>query len=218
MIRLPNTRVQLILAWRTPARITDPFRWGNKTMNKSEIKKLFGVLEERVLAGERKADIYAAYLDEADATRCAKVLAQIPTPSRRTQFRVLNWILVADLGILALIKLFVVTLFVLTQIPKGFVLIFIAPLINIWIMWMVARFRAIGYLLVIAFGLTGLSKVIEGFQKSVDAVDMTLNSVSLLCVVSAMLIAGILMRKLLPKTSFLLRAKTDNTGRPQFEE
>ena len=189
-------------------------------MNKAEAKKLYGVLEGRVLAGERKADIYAGYLDAADAARCAKVLAQIPTPSRRSRFRLLNWILVADLGVLALIKLFVMTLFVLTQIPKGFVLILIAPLINIWIMWMVAQFRAIGYLLVIAFGFTGLSKVMEGFQKSVDSLDMTLNSINLVCVVSAMVIAGILMRKLLPNTSFLLRpkTKTDGTERPQFEE
>ena len=189
-----------------------------KMMNKSEAKQLYATLERRVLAGERKADIYAGYLDESDATRCAKVLAQIPTPSRRRHFRVLNWVLVAALGVLALIKLFIVTLFVLTQIPKGFVLILIAPLINIWIMWMVAKFRAIGYLLVIAFGFTGLSKVIEGFQKSVDSLDMTLNSINLVCIVSAMVIAGILMRKLLPNTSFLLRPKTDGMGRPQFEE
>lgn len=187
-------------------------------MNKTEAKKLYGVLEGRVLAGERKANIYAEHLDVADAARCAKVLAQIPIPSRRRRYRVWNWILVADLGLLALIKLFIVTLLVLSQIPKGFVLILIAPLINIWVMWMVAKFRAIGYLLVIAFGFTGLSKVMEGFQKSVDSLDMTLNSVSLVSVVSAIVIAGILMRKLLPNTGFLLRPKTDGTGRPQFEE
>jgi hypothetical protein len=31
-------------------------------MNRSDAKKLYGVLEKRVLAGERKADLYAAYL------------------------------------------------------------------------------------------------------------------------------------------------------------
>jgi hypothetical protein len=43
-------------------------------MNRSDAKKPYGVLENRVLAGERKADLYAAYLDNADATRCARVL------------------------------------------------------------------------------------------------------------------------------------------------
>jgi hypothetical protein len=186
-------------------------------MTQSKPQRLYDALERRILAGERKADIYATYFDETDAARCAKTLAQIPTPDRRRRYRLLNWLLVADIAVLALIKLFVFTLFVLTEIPKGFLLILIAPLINIWIMWLVAKFRAVGYLLVIAFGLTGLSKVMEGFQRSVDRVDLSLNAVSLVCVVTAMMLAGFLMRKLLPQTGIFLRPRTDSAGQPQFE-
>ncbi len=186
-------------------------------MNKPETKLLYATLERRILAGERKADIYATCLDETEAKRCAKLLAQIPTPARRSQYRLLNGIIVADIAVLALIKLLVVSLVVLTEIPKGFLLILLAPLINLFILWQVAKFRAIGYLLVIAFGLTGLSRVIEGFQKSMDGLDLALNSVSLACVVSAMILAFLLMRKLLPQTSLLLNPKTDSAGRPQFE-
>ena len=47
----------------------------------------------------------------------------------------------------------------------------------------------IGYLLVIAFGASGMSKVIEGFEKSSHPVDVALNSVNLLCVVASITIA-----------------------------
>jgi len=187
-------------------------------MNKEERKQLYRVVEKRVLAGERKAEIYASYTEEQDAKLVARVLAQIPTPERRKQFSLLNWILVIAIGILAAIKLLIVTLLVLTEIPKGPVLILLAPAINILLIWAVARFRGFGYLFVVAFGLTGLSKVMEGFEKGSHPIDLAINSVSMVCVLASIALAAVLMKKLLPQTSFFLTSKTDQAGRPIFEE
>jgi hypothetical protein len=187
-------------------------------MNKDERKQLYKAIEKRVLAGERKSEIYAAYPDEQDARLVARVLAQIPTPERRKRFRLLNWALIVGIGILASIKLLVVTLLVLTEIPKGAVLILLAPAINIFLMWAVAKFRGVGYLLVIAFGLTGASKVIEGLEKGSHPLDLALNVTSLACVAASIAIAFVLMKKLLPQTSLFLTPKKDETGSPVFEE
>lgn len=119
-------------------------------MNKDERKKLYKRIEKRVIAGERKSEIYAEYPDEQDARRVAQVLAQIPTPERRRQFRLLNRMLIVAIGILTAVKLFVITQRVLTETPRGSVLILLAPLINIFLIWAVAKFNGFGYLLVIA--------------------------------------------------------------------
>ena len=187
-------------------------------MNKEMRKQLYKVIEKRVLAGELKAAIYADYSDELDAKLVARVLAQIPTPERRKQFSLLNWVLIVAIGILAAIKLLVVTLLVLTEIPKGAVLILLAPLINILLIWAVAKFRGVGYLLVVAFGLTGLSKVIEGFEKGSHPIDLVINSASLVCVLVSIALAAVLMKKLLPQTSFFLTPKKNQAGHPIFEE
>jgi hypothetical protein len=187
-------------------------------MNKDERKQLYKAIEKRVLAGERKSEIYAEHPDEQDARLVARVLAQIPTPERRKRFSLLNWALIVGIGILAAIKLLVVTLLVLTEIPKGAVLILLAPAINIFLMWAVAKFRGVGYLLVIAFGLTGASKVIEGLEKGSHPLDLALNVTSLACVAASIAIAFVLMKKLLPQTSLFLTPKKDETGSPVFEE
>ena len=186
-------------------------------MNKDERKQLYRSIEKRVLSGERKADIYSEYPDEQDAKLVARVLAQIPVPERRKQFSLLNWILIVAIGILAAIKLLVVTLFVLSEIPKGAVLILLAPAINIFLIWAVAKFKGFGYLLVIAFGLTGLSKVMEGFEKGSHPLDFSLNTVSLICVAASIAMAAVLMKNLLPQTSFFLTPKKDEAGNPIFE-
>jgi len=187
-------------------------------MDKDERKQLYKAIETRVLSGECKSEIYAGYPDEQDARLVARVLAQIPTPARRKQFRLLNWVLIVSIGVLAAIKLLIVTLLVLTEIPKGAALILLAPVINIFLIWVVAKFRGFGYLLVVAFGLTGVSNVIESFEKGLHPIDFAINAVSLICVVASIIIAVVLMKKLLPQTSFLLTPKRDETGNPLFEE
>lgn len=187
-------------------------------MNRDDRKQLYKAIERRVLSGESKTEIYAGYPEEQDAKLVARILAQIPTPGRRKQFGLLNWILIVALGILAVIKLGVVTLLVLTEIPKAAVLILLAPAINIFLIWVIAKFRGFGYLFVVAFGLTGVSKVVEGFEQGSHPVDIAINTASLICVVLAMTLAVILMRKLLPQTTFLLTPRKDAEGNPQFEE
>ena len=186
-------------------------------LNKDERKNLYKNIERRILDGVHKQDIYAEYSDERDSRLVARILANIPTAQRRIQFRFLNWILVVTIGILAAIKLLVVTLFVLTEIPQGALLILLAPAINILLIWMVVRFKGVGYLLTIAFSLSGLSRVMEGFEMGLGPIDLTINSISLVCVATAIIIAAVLMRKLLPQTSFFLTPKRDGIGNPIFE-
>ena len=186
-------------------------------MNKNDRKQLYNAFEKRILAGERKSAIYSEYSDDQDSKLVARVLAQIPTAERRKQFKLLNRILIVALALLALIKLLVVSLFVLTEMPKGVVLILLAPAINILFIWLVLKFRGVGYLLVVALGLSGLDKVIEGIEKGGTPLDLTINILSLVCVTVAILIAFVLMNKLLPQTSFFLTPKRDASGRPIFE-
>ena len=94
----------------------------------------------------------------------------------------------------------------------------LAPVINIFLMWAVAKFKGVGYLLVIAFGLTGLSKVMEGFEKGSHRIDLAINTTSLVCVAVSIVIAFVLMKKLLPQTSLFLTPKKDDSGNPVFEE
>ena len=187
-------------------------------VNKEDRKALCKTLEQRVLSGERKAAIYADFPDEHDSKRVARVLAQIPTPGRREQFGSLNGVLVVAIGLLAAIKVLVVTLLVLTEIPKGAVLILLAPAINVLLRWMVAKFRGIGYLVVIAFGLTSVSNMTEGFEKGSHPVDLAINTVSLSCVALSIVLASVLIKKLLPQTSFFLTPRKDAAGYPLFEE
>ena len=187
-------------------------------LTRQDRKGLFKAFEARVLAGKSKSTIYGEYLEEGDARLVARVLAQIPTASRRQRVRHLNWVLLALLSLLALIKLFVVAITVLAEIPKAFILILIAPAINLFVIWLVAKYRAVGYLLVIGFGCTGISKVLEALHKSGESFDVAVNSISLVCIVVSMALAAVIMRKLLPQTTFFMFPKKDASGEPVFED
>jgi hypothetical protein len=189
-------------------------------MNKAERKQLYNNIEKRILAGEHKSKIYAEYPDEQDSKLVARLLVQIPTPARRKQFSLLNWILVVAIGILTAINLVVITLLVLTETPKGVVLILIVPtIINIYLIWAIAKFRGVGYVLVIVFGLNGLSNTMEGFGvETIHHVAFAINVIGFVCIIASIVIAFVLMKKLLPQTIFWLTPKKDESGRPIFEE
>ncbi len=186
-------------------------------MNKDERKGLIKKLEQRVLDGERKADIYSEYPEGPDAILVAKVLAQIPTAKRREQFKVINWVLIFGLGFLAAIKLLAVTLLVMTEMPKAVWLILLAPALNLFLMWMVAKFQGAGYILVIGFGAMGLSKSAEGLTKASDPMEFAIVLFNIACVIGCIILAAYLRRQLLPQTGFTGPYK-DATGRPIFEE
>ncbi len=186
-------------------------------MKKDERKGLFQRIEQRVLAGERKADIYAEYPEGPDAILVAKVLAQIPTFGRRVQFKAINWVLIFGLGVLAAIKLLGVTLLVMTEMPRAFWLILLAPALNLFLMWTVFRFQGAGYALVIGFGAMGISRAAEGIAKSSDPIEFGVGLLNIACVLGCIILAAYLRRKLLPQTGFTGPYK-DAAGRPVFEE
>ncbi len=188
-------------------------------MSKAERKQLYSTIEKRILAGERKSKIYAEYTDEQDSKLAARLLALIPTPMRRKQFTLLNWILIVCLGILTFIKIIVFALFVLNEFPEGALFILIVPVINIYMMWLVAKFRGIGYLLVIVLGMNGLFSIMEEFEAEIIyPSDFAVIAVSIVLVITSIVISFVLMNKLLPQTNFCLTPKKDKTGRPIFEE
>jgi hypothetical protein len=189
---------------------------GAKAMNKDERKGLNHRLEQRILDGERKADIYAEYPEGPDAILVAKVLAQIPTFERREQFKALNWVLIFGLGVLTTIKVLAVSLFVMTEMPKAVWLILLAPAINLFLIWMVARFQGAGYLLVIGFGAMGISKAAEGLSKASGPIEFILGAFNIACVIACIILAAYLRKKLLPQTGFTGPHK-DAAGRPVFE-
>ena len=57
-------------------------------------------------------------------------------------------------------------------------------------------------------------RILAGERKA----DIYATYINLVCAVSAIVLAGVLMRKLLPHTRILLSPKTDSAGNPQFEE
>ena len=63
--------------------------------------------------------------------------------------------LLIAIGILAAIKLLVVTLLVLTEIPKAAVLILLAPVINIFLIWAVAKFKMTLFTRIVTHGALG---------------------------------------------------------------
>ena len=183
------------------------------------VSPFFNEIEKRILAGERKAEIYAGFAGNPDAERCASVLAQIPTPAQRRRYSWLNWIFIAILAIMAALKTLGAAAIILSSMPKAFLLILIMPLINIWMIWLAAKFRALGYLLTICFCIISLSKL-DWLNAGKSAFAIAAIAVNAVLLLAAMAIAWALLRKLLPQTKlgFALRPKTDSAGNPQFEE
>lgn len=187
-------------------------------IDKDERRQLYKTLEKRIISGESKSKIYAEYTDAKDAKLVAKIMALMPTAVRRKQFKRLNWSLVAILGILTVIKIAVVTLLVLTEIPNGAIIIFIAPIINLVLIWAVAKFQGFGYLIVIAISINGIAKLTEVLTKNTHPIDLTINITNLVLSLASIIIAAILMKKLLPQTTLFLTPKKDDAGNPIFED
>lgn len=182
-------------------------------------KSLYKLLEQRVISGEKKADIYAPFARMPEAKRVARILAQIPTPQRRVQFKRLNQILMMVIAVLALIKSLSVFLYVhQNAMPYGGLYILMAPLLNIVLIWVVGKYRGIGYLLIVLLGITALSNVMQGFALQLSGLGSVINIINLFGVITSMALSLILLKNLLPQTNFLLAPKKDAQGNPTFEE
>lgn len=182
-------------------------------------KSLYKLLEQRVIAGEKKADIYAPFARMPEAKRVARILAQIPTPQRRVQFKRLNQILMIVIAVLALIKALSVFLYVhQNAMPYGGLYILMAPILNIVLIWVVGKYRGIGYLLIVLLGITALSNVMQSFGLQLSGLGSLINIINLFGVLTSMVLSLILLKNLLPQTSFLLAPKKDAQGNPTFEE
>lgn len=188
-------------------------------MDKDERKQLYTVLEKRILAGESKSKIYAEYPDDKDSQLVARLLAQIPTSARRKQFSLLNQTLIVTIGIMTCVKLIIIALLVLLEMSKRDTLFFAVSLsINIYLIWAVAKFRGASYLLVVGFGIKGLSNIMEDFEEETNILVFAVDSVNFICITAAIALALVLMKKLLPQSTCFFFPKKDKSGNPVFED
>jgi hypothetical protein len=183
-------------------------------MNNKERKQLQKKFEQRILAGQHKADIYAEYPDPKDAKIVTMVLSRIPIPKYREKFRVLNWVLVAIIGLLTVLKLLAVLSFVLTEMPQaGILMLLVMPIINIFVLWMLVKFDVTGYLCVIILGLNTLFKMVTGSEP----IDNLFSIIAAGIIIASIALAFILLKVLLPQSNFIV-PKKDAEGRPIFEK
>lgn len=188
-------------------------------MTSQKSKKLYLQIENQVLAGEDKTAIYQQYATTPLAKRVARILAQIPTVKRRVQCQRINQLLMIVVALLALVKAVSVMLYLRQHaVAHGALLILIAPMINILLIWTISKYRGVGYLLILLLSISGLSRVFQTFGVGLSGVSWLLNMINLLGVISSVVLAIVLLRFLLPQTSFFLSPKKDASGRPLFEE
>lgn len=179
-------------------------------------KGLYQALENRILAGERKADIYAEFADELDASLVANTLSQIPTSRRRQDAKILNRTLVILLGLLALGKVLVAAILV-RDTPKLAWLILLAPALNVLMMLLVEQFRGLGYMLVIGFGGASIGKAAQNLGRVATPREFGFVVLDLVAILICVILAWTLRKQLLPETGWSGPTK-DASGRPIFED
>jgi len=188
-------------------------------------KEINKAIRERLANGENKADIFQYLQTQFDDTKISAILlAMHPYPEQCHKYRKLNRVLIAVLVVIAIIKVLSAGLFILSEIPKAIPLLLIVPLINIFLIYHVARFNGVGYMLTVFLGLAGLCDLVVGLcdmmagltDDPLPVIIITVNiiiiAVMFLLVLAAMLLAEMLRRRLLPNTTLFLRPKKNEAG------
>jgi len=189
---------------------------------KKEIRK---AIRERLASGETKADIFK-YLQTQfnNDDFSARLLTISPYPAQCQRCRKLNYALIAILVVIAIAKVLFAGLFILSEIPKAIPLLLIVPLINIYLIYLVAKFNISGYMLIVLFGWLALTDIVVGLcdtmagltdaplPPNIITVYIIITAVMFLLVLAAIVLAVVLPRRLLPNTTFFLRPKKNEAG------
>ena len=183
-------------------------------MTKKEILK---DIDRRIGNGEPKKTIYSSYAMTEWESLAVKKLALSVTMNSRKKWRRLNNVLVAVYAFMLLLNIFGAWgLLGVTSFPErlgGMIGVAIGLTINVLVLVGLIRYNIIAHYALIFLSINGMTKLLEpAGHGDVAAIFM----VALLA--ASIALAGILFRKLLPNTSFLLKPKTDTLGCPVFEE
>jgi hypothetical protein len=184
---------------------------------KKEISK---VIRERLANGETKADIFK-YLQTQfnNDDLSALILTVSPYPDQCQKCRKLNHVLIAILVVIAIAKVLFAGLFILSEIPKAIPLLLIVPLLNIYLIYLVAKFNILGYGLICCGGVLALCDLVvelgdmmAGLTIDPSPVNIIIAAVMILLVLAAIVLAVVLIRRLLPNSTFFLRPRKNEAG------
>ena len=189
-------------------------------MNRSERRELHRTLEQRVLAGERKADIVGqAVVDGQDWQAIARTVAVIPTPALRQRWRWLNRLLMAVLVAAAACQVASTLLvegdwfWIVAELTWAF--FFLLPL-----PWIVL-YRPRGHALAMTAGVIALGwcLYVVAWGHEAPASGTLIAFTAALCVL-AIVLSLVTQRLLLPATTIWtdVRPKTDAARNLVFEE
>jgi len=183
-------------------------------MNNADPRKAISkIIRERLANGEDKTDIFKHLQSEFTATDVsARFLAQWPYPTERDKNRTLNNTLLAILIIITIVKVISSFFFIWQKIPTAIPLIIMVPLINILLIYFVAKFNGTGYLLTTLLCGSGVFKIWEDFPETPSTYYLISTSAISVLLLSAVVLSEILRRRLLPNSTFFMRPKKDDNG------
>lgn len=180
-------------------------------------KEVVKDVDRRVNGGESKQSVYSAYSMTEWEMVAVRRLAMLVTLTSRKKWRKLNNVLVWLYSVMLAMNVIAVVGFLrCSSLPERFGGLIggsIGIAVNILILVGLIRFNIISYYVLIIFGFNGISKLLNPLSEG-DIPAM----VTLCLILTSIVLAIILFRKLLPNTSFLLKPKTDVLGCPIFEE
>lgn len=188
-----------------------------------ERRQLRRSLEQRVLAGEHKADIVGqAAVDGRDWQRMARVLALIPTPASRSRYGWPNRVLIGLLTLAEVGEVAAAFAYAESFGDHAFWLVmdFFWVAAILFVVWEVAHFCVYGYNGALAFvlvrgGWWGISVAMHHEVSLPPA--LVYAQIALLVAIAVL--ATVTERLLLPKTRWVdSRPKTDAAGVLVFEE
>lgn len=183
-------------------------------MTKKEVLKN---VVKRVDLGESKKSIYSAYAMTGWEPIVVKRLALSVTLTNRRKWRRLNNALVGLYAVMVVMNIVAIAGFLTcSSLPErlgGLIGGSIGITINILVLVGLIRYNIVSHYALIFLGLNGISKLLKPISEG------DVSAVIMLCLLmSSIVLAVVLFRKLLPNTSFLLKPKTDVLGCPVFEE
>jgi len=176
-------------------------------------KAISKIIRDRLADGENKEDIFAYLQSEFNATDISSgFLAQWPYPAERKKHTRLNNVLLIILVIIAIFKIVSSAMFIWQEIPKAIPMIVIIPLINIFLIYKVARFNGMGYTLTVLLSGAGGLKVWDDFPDSPTIEYIAINGILSALLLSSALLAEVQRRRLFPNSTFFMRPKKNEDG------
>ncbi len=177
-------------------------------------RELSKEVQTRLNAGESKSTIYTALKGKYRAGAVERSLAQWPYPADKARNRFLNYPLMIIAVFFTLLKtLQLIAVFQTLEAGQKTAFLPAAALpilICCFIIYGLANYNLIGYLLIILLGIQNLFNIVTAGAMSPQIIMLLAFSVA------AIVLAVLQKRKLFPNTSWLMRHQKDADGSPLF--